>query len=397
MTDGYVLTDTRVATMLQVPLGYGAVDHGAVAVADGRIVWVGAAAELPSAFAGWPTTRLEGRWTTPGLIDCHTHLVHAGDRAREFAQRLEGVSYADIARAGGGILSTVRATRAADEAELVLQSLPRLDALIAEGVTTVEIKSGYGLDTISELAMLRAARRLGELRDVEVVTTFLGAHAVPPEFTGRADAYIDLLIEETLPALGGLVDMIDAFCETIAFTPEQVRRLFEASPLPRKLHAEQLSDQKGAVMAAGLGALSCDHLEHLGEDGAQAMAAAGTVAVLLPGAFYTLRETMAPPVGLLRAHGVPIAVATDCNPGSSPISSLLTAMNMACTLFRLTPEEALAGVTGNAARALGRGDEIGTIEAGKRADLCVWDIDDPAELAYRIGLVPLQRRIWNGR
>ncbi|MGF1659554.1 MAG: imidazolonepropionase [Rubrimonas sp.] len=369
---------------------------GAVAVADGSIAWAGPQADLPSDFARAERVSLEGRLLTPALIDCHTHLVHGGHRAREFALRLEGASYEQIAREGGGIVSTVRATRAASEDDLVAQALPRLDALLAEGVATVEIKSGYGLDVETELRMLRAARRLAALRPVGVTTTFLGAHAVPPEYSGRAEAYLD---EVALPALRaahaeGLVDAVDAFCEGIAFSPAQVARVFaeaRALDLPVKLHAEQLSNLGGAALAARNGALSADHLEHLDAEGVAAMAAAGTVAVLLPGAFYALRETVVPPVAALRAAGVPMAVATDCNPGTSPMTSLLLAMNMACTFFRLTPAEALAGVTVHAARALGLSDR-GAIAAGLRADLAAWDVGEPAELAYRIGFNPLHRR-----
>ena len=369
---------------------------GAVAVADGSIAWAGPQADLPSDFAHAERVSLEGRLLTPALIDCHTHLVHGGHRAREFALRLEGASYEQIAREGGGIVSTVRATRAASEDDLVAQALPRLDALLAEGVATVEIKSGYGLDVETELRMLRAARRLAALRPVGVTTTFLGAHAVPPEYSGRAEAYLD---EVALPALRaahaeGLVDAVDAFCEGIAFSPAQVARVFaeaRALDLPVKLHAEQLSNLGGAALAARNGALSADHLEHLDAEGVAAMAAAGTVAVLLPGAFYALRETVVPPVAALRAAGVPMAVATDCNPGTSPMTSLLLAMNMACTFFRLTPAEALAGVTVHAARALGLSDR-GAIAAGLRADLAAWDVGEPAELAYRIGFNPLHRR-----
>ncbi|HET7410119.1 MAG TPA: imidazolonepropionase, partial [Paracoccaceae bacterium] len=334
-------------------------------------------------------------------VDCHTHLVYGGDRAREFEMRLEGASYEEVARAGGGIVSTVRATRGATEDALVAAALPRLDALIAEGVCTVEIKSGYGLDAETELRSLRAARRLGRERPVRVVTSFLGAHAVPPEFAGRADAYID---EVCIPALEaaqaqGLVDAVDGFCEGIAFSPQQIARVFDrarALGLPVKLHAEQLSNLGGAALAASYGALSADHLEYLDEAGVAAMARGGTVAVLLPGAFYTLHETQAPPVQALRAAGVPIAIATDANPGSSPMFSILLAMNMACTLFRLTPEEALAGCTRVAARALGL-DDAGVIEPGRRADLAVWNVAHPAELSYRFGFNPLHRRIFGGQ
>jgi imidazolonepropionase len=337
---------------------------------------------------------------TPALIDCHTHLVFAGNRAQEFEMRLNGASYEDVARAGGGIVSTVRATRSASEDDLFTQALPRLDAMIAEGIGTVEIKSGYGLDLATELRLLRVARRLGRTRKVAVRTTFLGAHAVPPEFAGRADDY---LTDAALPALRaahaeGLVDAVDAFCEGIAFSPAQVARVFDqahALGLPVKLHAEQLSNLGGAALAARHGALSADHLEYLDEDGVRALAAAGTVAVILPGAFYTLRETQSPPIALLRRHGVPMAVATDCNPGSSPMTSLTLAMNMACTLFRMTPQEALLGTTAHAARALGLTDR-GRIAAGQRADLAIWDATHPAELSYRIGATRLHSRIIGG-
>ena len=391
------------ATMAPGGAPYGLIDDAAIGVADGRIAHVGPRAALPA-----PPEALarvvrdgEGGVMTPGLIDCHTHLVYGGDRAREFEQRLAGVSYEVIARSGGGILATVRATRALDEAGLIAASLPRLDALLREGVTTVEIKSGYGLEAEAELRQLRAARRLGALRPVEVRTSFLGAHAVPPEFEGRADEYVDLLTDAMLPrvAAEGLADAVDAFCERIAFTRAQVRRVFErahALDLKVKLHAEQLSDQGGAALAAECGALSADHLEYLSEAGAAALARAGTVAVLLPGAFYMLRERQVPPVDLLRRLGVPIALATDCNPGTSPICSLLTILNMGCTLFRLTPEEALAGVTRVAARALGLADR-GVLAAGMRADAVLWRIAHPAELAYAVGLCPRAATIRAGK
>jgi imidazolonepropionase len=374
--------------------------QGVLAADGGRIVYAGAAAEAPT-FEGAEVVDCEGRWITPGLIDCHTHLVFGGDRAGEWERRLAGASYEEIAREGGGILSTVRATRAVSEDELVEQALPRLDALLAEGVTTVEIKSGYGLTLEDELKMLRAARRLGELRPVTVRTTFLGAHAVPPEFKGDPDGYVDLVCEAMIPAVAeaGLADAVDAFCERIAFSPEQVRRVFEAARahgLPVKLHAEQLSDSGGAALAAGFGALSADHLEHLDADGVAAMARAGTVATLLPGAFYFMRETVRPPVQALRDAGVPVALATDCNPGTSPLTSLLLTLNMGATLFRLTVEECLAAVTRNAARALGMAREVGTLEAGKRCDLAVWDVERPAELVYRMGFKPLHQRVVGG-
>jgi len=376
--------------------GYGIVDDGAVAVREGRIVWAGPRSEAPAAAREHDCG---GLWLTPGLVDCHTHIVHAGNRSDEWEARLNGASYEDIARQGGGIMSTVRATRAASEDELLRQSAPRIAALLAEGVTTLEIKSGYGLDLASEAKMLRVARRVGEVFPVNVATTFLGAHALPPEFAGRADDYIVELCERMLPALAkeGLVDAVDAFCEKIGFTHAQTAMVFEAArqfQLPVKLHAEQLSDQGGAALVADYGGLSADHLEHLSREGAAAMARAGTVAVLLPGAYYFLRETTMPPLALLREAGVPLAVATDCNPGTSPMTSLLLAMNMACTLWRMTPLEALRGVTANAARALDRGD-IGSIEAGKRADFALWDIARPADLAYAIGGNPC-RLVVNG-
>lgn len=370
---------------------YGVVRDGAVRVEAGRIAWVGR--RIDAEVAGANVIDGDGAWLTPGLIDCHTHLVHAGNRSDEFEARLNGASYQDIAAAGGGIMSTVRATRAASQAELLAQSAPRLLRLLGEGVTTVEIKSGYGLDLASERAMLGAARALGRQLPVEVVTSFLGAHALPPEFAGRADAYIDHLIAVLLPTLAaeGLVDAVDAFCETIGFSATQTARLFAAAGalgLPVKLHAEQLSDQGGAALVARYGGLSADHLEHLSAAGVAAMARAGTVAVLLPGAYYFLREQTPPPIAALRQAGVPLAVATDCNPGTSPLSSILLAMNMACTLWRLTPAEALAGCTVHAARALGRQRQIGSIEVGKRADFALWRIDRPADLAYAMGFNP---------
>ncbi|EQA99157.1 imidazolonepropionase [Sphingobium wenxiniae] len=394
-----VWKDARLATMAGDDLGI--IDHGLIAARDGIILYAGPKSGAP-AFDAARTVRCEGRWITPGLIDCHTHLVHGGNRAREFEMRLEGASYEAIARAGGGILSTMKATRAAGEAELIASALPRLDALIAEGVTTVEVKSGYGLDVASEMRMLRAARRLGAERPVRIETSFLGAHALPPEFAGDADGYIAMLCDELMPqvAASGLADAVDAFCEGIGFTSEQTRRLFEAAArhgLPVKLHAEQLSNLHGAALAAEFGALSADHLEYLDESGIAAMGRAGTVATLLPGAYYFVRETKLPPIEGLRRAGVPIALATDCNPGTSPLTSLLLVMNMGATLFRLTVAECLAGVTRNAARALGLGERIGTIEAGKSCDLAIWDIESPAELVYRMGFNPLHARIWSGQ
>lgn len=397
-----VLTGGRIATMRKGGGSYGLIENGALVIENGRIAWVGPAAELPSSHQGLPQEALEGRLVTPGLIDCHTHLVYGGDRAREFEMRLEGASYEDVAKAGGGILSTMEATRAASENALVEMALPRLDALMAEGVTTVEIKSGYGLSIADEMKMLASARRLAEARPVQVVTTYLGAHALPPEYKGQADAYID---EVVLPGLeraaaAGLVDAVDGFCEKIAFSTAQIERVFRKAgelDLPIKLHTEQLSNQGGTALAARYGALSADHLEYLDASGVAAMAAAGSVAVMLPGAFYTLRETQMPPLDLLRQAGVPLALATDCNPGSSPLVSPLLAMNMACTLFRMTPEEALAGLTREGARALGRGDELGTLEAGRRADIAIWDVQGPAALAYGMGFNPLHRRISGGQ
>ncbi len=393
-----VWREAKLATMTGD--GLGVVEHGVIAAAGGRIVFAGATDDAPT-FEADEEIVCDGRWITPGLIDCHTHLVHAGNRAHEFELRLAGATYEEIARAGGGIVSTMAATRAASEAELVEAALPRLDALLAEGVTTVEIKSGYGLTSADEIKMLRAARRLGEVRPVRVCTTFLGAHAVPPEYAGDPDGYIAAVCDEMLPAAAeaGLVDAVDAFCEGLGFTPAQTARGFDAARrlgLPVKLHAEQLSNLNGAQLAAEAGALSADHLEHLDAEGIAAMARAGTVATLLPGAFYFTRETRLPPVAELRAADVRIALATDCNPGTSPLSSLLLAMNMGATLFRLTVEECLAGVTRNAARALGLCDETGTLEAGKSCDLAIWNVERPAELVYRIGLSPLHARIWKG-
>jgi imidazolonepropionase len=392
----------RLATLRTGTPGYGTIEPGALAARDGRIAWIGPMADLPIGIAADETVDLDGRWVTPGLIDCHTHLVYAGDRAAEFELRLNGATYEEIARAGGGIASTTKATREADETALVAAALPRLDALLAEGLTTIEIKSGYGLTPETETRMLTAARRLATLRDVTVRTTLLGAHAVPPEHAGDADGYIDLVCEEMIPrvAAAGLADAVDGFCDTIGFDRQQIRRVFEAADahgLPVKLHAEQLSNMGGAALAAEFGALSADHLEHLDGDGADAMARAGTVAVLLPGAFYFLRETRVPPVDLLRARGVPMAVATDSNPGSSPLTSVLLAMNMAATLFRLTAEEALAGTTREAARALGLAGECGTLETGKWCDLAVWDIERPAELVYRMGFNPFHARVRRGQ
>ncbi len=392
-------TNVHLATMTEGRGPYGTILEGALAIADRRIAWVGAETDLPHRDAG---VLIDGRggWLTPGLIDCHTHLVFAGDRSGEFEQRLQGVSYEAISRAGGGIASTVAATRAASAEALEESASRRLDALRASGVTTVEIKSGYGLDLETELKMLEVARRLGRRPGIEVRTSFLGAHALPRESTADRAGYLDLVCERMLPAVAaaGLADAVDAFLEGIAFTPAEVARVFAAASrhgLPVKLHADQLSDLGGAALAARFGALSADHLEYASEAGVRAMAAAGTTAVLLPGAFYTLRETRRPPVELFRRHGVPIALATDCNPGSSPVVSLPLVLNMACTLFGLTPEEALAGVTRNAARALGLADR-GTLAAGLRADLALWRIQRPAELSYWLGWAPLAAILQDG-
>ncbi len=396
-----ILRNASLATM--AGMGLGIVERATVVVRGERIAWAGPDAQAPAPLhQDTEIIDCEGRWITPGLVDCHTHLVHGGNRAAEFEMRLRGATYQQIAAAGGGIVSTVRATRAASEEELVAQALPRLDALIAEGLTTVEIKSGYGLDLDNERRMLGAARRLGKLRPVTVRTTFLGAHALPPEAAGDSDAYISLVADTMLPALAreNLVDAVDGFCESIAFSPQQITRVFAAAAahgVPVKLHADQLSNLHGAALAADHRALSADHLEHTDEAGVIAMARAGTVAVLLPGAFYFLRETKLPPVELLRRHGVSMAIATDCNPGTSPLTSLLLTMNMAATQFRLTVDECLAGITREAARALGIAHETGTVEAGKYADLAVWNIGSPSELVYRIGFNPLHSRIWRGR
>jgi len=395
-----LLTHLSLATMLPGGAPYGLIPEGAIALRSGRIAFAGRAAELPGDLAALPAVDCGGRLATPSLIDCHTHVVFGGDRAREFEMRQQGASYQQIAQAGGGIMSTVRATRALDEAGLLAAALPRIDALIAEGVTTIEVKSGYGLSVVDELKMLRAATRIAEHRPLRVHRSFLGAHAIPPDFAGRADAYIDKVC---LPALDaahadGLVDSVDGFCEGIAFSPDQIARVFDraqALGLPLRLHAEQLSNLGGAALAAQRGALSADHLEYLDDAGVAAMARAGTVAVLLPGAFYTLHETRKPPVDALRAAGVPMAVATDCNPGTSPMTSVLLAMNMAATMFGLTPEEALAGATVHAARALGLRD-CGTLAAGMHGDIALWNVTHPAELAYRIGFNPLHKRIFGG-
>lgn len=392
-----VVTSCQAATMTG---GYGLIPDAALVLAAGRILWVGPQADLPAEHARHPRHDQGGRLVTPALIDCHTHVIHGGNRAAEFEMRLQGASYEQVARAGGGIISTVTATRAASQDDLIAAALPFVDAMIAEGVAVIEIKSGYGLNLETELRMLRAARAIGQIRPVTIRTTYLAAHAAPPEYKDRADAYIDDICIPTLHAAHAehLVDAVDGFCEGIAFSPAQIERVFQAAKslnLPVKLHAEQLSNLGGAALAARYGALSADHLEYLDEPGVIAMATAGTTAVILPGAFYTLRETQMPPIAHLRTHKVPMAIATDMNPGSSPMSSILLAMNMACTLFRMTPEEALAGTTTHAARALGLSDR-GTLAQGQIADLAVWNATHPAELAYRIGFNPLHKRIIGG-
>ena len=394
--------NARLATMAAGKPGLGVVERAALVVENGRIVYAGPESDLPTIYRQAETVDCAGRWITPGLIDCHTHLIHAGNRANEFEMRLNGASYEEVARAGGGIVSSVRALRAASEETLVAEALPRLDALIGEGVTTVEIKSGYGLDVASEVKSLRAARALSRARPVTIRTTFLGAHAMPPEAGGDKDAFIEAVIRDMLPAIAsaGLADAVDAFCEGIAFSPEQTARVFEAARrlgLPVKLHADQLSNLGGAALAARFEALSADHLEYTDDAGAAAMARAGTVAVMLPGAYYFIREKQVPPLDAFRRHGVTMAVATDCNPGTSPLTSLLLAMNMAATCFRMTVEECLLGVTRNGAQALGLAAEIGTLEAGKWADFCLWNIESPAELVYRMGFNPLHQRLRRGQ
>ena len=393
-----------VASMVEGGEPYGLIENAEIIVDNGRVVWCGGVGGLPPEFRGLDTINLDGRLVTPALIDCHTHLVYGGNRAREFEMRLQGATYEEIARQGGGILSTVTATREASDEALFGAALKRVDALIGEGVRVIEVKSGYGLTIEDEIRVLRIARALGSERPVTIKTTWLAAHAVPPEFSGDADTYIDDVV---IPGLmrahaEGLVDAVDGFCESIAFTPDQIERVFKAARslgLRVKLHAEQLTDQKGALLVARYDGLSADHLEHLAEEDVVAFAASGAVAVLLPGAFYTLRETRVPPINALRDQKVPIALATDCNPGSSPITSIRTVMNMGCTLFGLTPEEALAGVTRNAARALGLESEFGVIAPGANAEFAVWDATHPAELAYEIGPPPLHQLIshWNGK
>ncbi len=384
-----LLTDASIATLSADTPKYGEIANGAIAISDGSIAWIGPQSELPSTTA--TTVRsLSGRWLTPALIDCHTHLVFAGSRADEFEQRLEGVSYEQIAKSGGGILSTVRATRAATADELFDAAMPRIQALLAEGVATVEIKSGYGLDIESELKMLEVARRLGESTDMTIRSTLLAAHTVPPEYSGNAEGYIDLICEELLPVVAerGLADAVDAYCESIAFSAPQIAKVFRKAGelrLPVKLHADQLSDGGGAELAAYFDALSADHLEYTSTSGVEALAKSGAVAVLLPGAYLSLAETQPPPIGALRDSAVPIAVASDCNPGTSPICSLRTAMLLGSRLFRLTPLECLAGTTREAARALGLSSDRGTLEVGKRADIAIWDIEHPRDLTYWTG------------
>lgn len=395
-----LLINASLATMTTGGEPYGLIEDGALVLNGEAIAWAGPHKDLPAKYHSLPSEDLGGRLVTPGLIDCHTHVVFGGNRAKEFEMRLEGASYEEVARAGGGIVSTVSATRQANEAELLTSALTRVDTLIAEGATVLEIKSGYGLDIETELSMLRVARKISEVRSVTVHTSYLAAHAIPTEYKGRTDAYID---EVCLPGMEkahaeGLVDAVDGFCESIAFSPEQIQRVFDKAKelgLPVKLHAEQLSNLGGAALAASYDALSADHLEYLDENGVKAMAGSGSVAVLLPGAYYTLRETQLPPLEILRQHNVPVALATDCNPGSSPLASLLLTMNMGCTLFRMTPEEALSGVTRVAAKALGFADR-GTLAAGKRADLAIWNVEHPAELSYRIGFNALEKRIFGG-
>ena len=394
-----LLKNATIATMTNQD-SYGLIEHGALFIRDGKISWIGKGSEIPSELISSESKNLEGRLVTPGLVDCHTHILYGGNRSVEFEMRLNGANYKDIARAGGGINSTVSDTRLSSIEDLVKDSLPRVDQLISEGVTLIEVKSGYGLDRETELKMLKAARQIQSERPIRVVTTFLGAHAVPPEYRGDPDSYIDNICIPTLNNANnqGLVDAVDAFCENIAFNVDQVERVFQSAKkmgLPVKIHSEQLSHMGGTKLAADYGALSADHIEYATAQDVKALSQADTVAVLLPGAFYTLRETQLPPLSNLRNEKVPIAIATDCNPGSSPLTSILLTMNMACTLFQMTPQETLAGVTKNAAKALGEKDS-GAIKIGNRADLCIWDIKHPAELSYRIGFNPLHQRIFGG-
>lgn len=398
-----IWSNARLATISPERDGLGVIERGAIAVQGEEIVYVGPASDVPSSFAAKADLiDCEGRWITPGFIDCHTHLVWSGNRAYEFELRLAGATYEEVTRAGGGIVSTVKQVRAASEADLLAQTLPRLDALIAEGVTTVEIKSGYGLDLENERKSLRVARQLGNERPVNVLTTFLGAHALPPEANGNSSAYIDLIVNEMLPTIAKerLADAVDGFCEHVAFSSLEIEKVFTAARrrgFPVKLHADQLSNTGSAALAASYAALSADHLEYASETGVRMMADAGTVAVMLPGAFYFVRETQKPPIDLFRAYGVPMAVATDANPGTSPLTSILLAMNLAATLFRMTVDECLAGVTRVAAQALGIANRTGTLETGKLADFAIWDIERPAELVYYIGKNPLHQRVWRGQ
>jgi len=397
MSDKKIYSKANIATMTQ-DIPYGFIKNGSIVVTDNIIEWVGPREKIPKIFRKLPERNLEGKLITPALIDCHTHLVYAGNRSKEFELRLNGASYEEIAKKGGGILNTVFATRNSSEQELLLQSLPRLDSFINEGLGTIEIKSGYGLDLETEKRMLRVARQLGKKRRIRVKTSFLGAHAIPPEFEGDPENYIEFVCEEVLPSLHSekLVDAVDVFCEKIAFSPKQISRVFEKATLlglPVKVHAEQLSNTGGASVAASYGALSADHLEYLDKKGIKAMKLSGTVAVLLPGAFYTLRETKLPPIKELRKSRIPFAIASDCNPGSSPLTSLLLCMNMACTIFRLTPEEALLGITNIAAQALGIENEVGSIEIGKKAEFAIWDLEHPAELSYSMGYNPMKKRV----
>lgn len=402
MTDwDLLLTDARIATMSRDSAGFGIVEDGAIAIADGSLAWLGPQIDLPGKTAA-KSKSLAGQWITPALVDCHTHLVFGGDRSAEFEQRLEGVSYEEIARSGGGILSTVRATREATPDDLFESAMRRVRMLAADGVATIEIKSGYGLDVESEIKMLEVGRRIGASTNLTIRTTLLAAHTVPPEFKDDADAYVDLICDQLLPIVAdkNLADAVDAYCESIAFSAEQIAKLFRCAQsfgLPVKLHADQLSDSGGASLAAGFGALSADHLEYSRQAGVEAMANAGTVAVLLPGAFLTLNETQRPPVDELRRHGVAIAVATDCNPGTSPLCSVREAMALATRLFKLTPEECLAGATREAAAALGLDDDRGTLEVGKRADIAIWDINHPRDLSYWLGSPSLTSLLIAGR